>query len=87
MIVFVGLAFSGGMPLITLVCFFILFLKYFYIKFLFIRYSKIPKTYDEALDLKVTGLLPFALIFHMSFSIWMFGVDSIFESSTNSSLS
>lgn len=78
MIVYVGLALSPGMPLITLATALALALRYFYFKLLFIRFSKVPKAYDEALDLKVAGLLPYALLMHLAIGVWQFGVSSVF---------
>lgn len=45
-IVFVSLALSSGIPLITVVSFFALAFRYVYLKYIFIRYCKIPKTID-----------------------------------------
>lgn len=80
MIVFVSLSLSGGMPIITVASFFALWFRYLYLKYIFVRYCKVPKTYDEALDLKVTGFLPYAVVIHFMLAIWMFGVSSIFNS-------
>jgi hypothetical protein len=84
MIVFVSLGLSPGIPLVTIVTFFALWFRYLYLKYIFIRYCKVPKTYDEALDLKVSGLLPYGVVLHFAFGIWMFGVTSIFNSNSNS---
>ena len=84
MIVFVSLALSSGIPLITIVSFFALGLRYLYLKYTFIRFCKIPKTYDQALDLKVSGLLPFGVVVHFAFGIWMFGVSTILKSDSSS---
>ncbi len=84
MIVFVSLGLSPGIPLVTIVTFFALWFRYLYLKYIFIRYCKVPKTYDEALDLKVSGLLPYGVILHFAFGIWMFGVTSIFNSDSSS---
>ena len=80
MLVFVSLSLSGGMPIITIATFFALWFRYIYLKYIFVRYCKVPKTYDEALDLKVTGFLPYAVVIHFVLAIWMFGVSSIFNS-------
>lgn len=83
MIVFVSLGFSAGIPLMTVVTFFALLSRYLYLKYIFIRYCKIPKTYDEALDLKTSGLLPYGVMIHFMFGIWMFGVTTIFNSDSS----
>ena len=42
----------------------------------------IPKTFDEALDNLVVTIIPFGIFIHFAFSIWMFGVTSIFQADT-----
>lgn len=74
-----SLSFSGGMPLITILCFLAIALRYFFEKFYFFRYCRVPKMFDEALDLKVTSLIPYAILIHFCFSIWMYGANSVFE--------
>lgn len=73
------LGFCGSMPVITIITFFALCLRYVYEKYYFFRYCRIPKTFDEALDLEVSGLIPYAIIIHFAFSIWMFGSSGIFQ--------
>lgn len=46
-----SLAFCGSMPVIVVITFLALFLRYFFEKYYFFRYCRIPKTFDEALDL------------------------------------
>lgn len=67
-----------------MVSFFALAFRYFYLKYIFIRYCKIPKTIDEALDQKVSGLLPYSVLLHFMIGIWMFGVTTIFSSDSSS---
>lgn len=83
MIIFVSLGLSPGMPLITIVSFFVLWFRYIYLKYIFIRYCKVPKAYDEALDIKVSGLIPYGVCIHFMLGIWMFGVTSIFNSNSS----
>ena len=78
MLVYVSVALSPGMPIIAPIAFLALLLRFFYLKHEFIRFCKIPKTYDEALDLKVTKLLPYSVILHFILGLWMFGVPDIF---------
>ena len=73
-----SLAFCGSMPVIVVITFLALFMRYFFEKYYFFRYCRIPKTFDEALDLEVSSLLPYAIIIHFCFSIWMFGNTEIF---------
>lgn len=78
-LVFMALAFGGGMPAINIICFFALMLRYFYQKYYFFRFCRVPKMFDEALDLQVTSLIPYGVIVHFAFSIWMFGNDGVFQ--------
>lgn len=67
------------MPMITILCFLAVLIRYFYEKFYFFRYCRIPKMMDEALDLKITSMLPYAILIHFCFSIWMYGTNSVFQ--------
>jgi hypothetical protein len=46
MTVFVSIGLSSGIPFITIVTFFVLLLKYLYLKYTFIRFCKTPKIID-----------------------------------------
>lgn len=50
LILFVGMAFSGGMPLILIPCTLAFATRYLYFRLLFIRFSRIPKSWDEAIN-------------------------------------
>jgi hypothetical protein len=52
--------------------------RYAYLKFLFIRFSKVPKTIDEALNETVISYFPWTLALHFCMSIWMYSVRTIF---------
>jgi hypothetical protein len=79
MIIFVGLAFCGGIPLILPVCAVALGLRYFFFKYMFLRFCQVPKNLDEAINERILNYLPWALIIHYAFSIWMYGSISIFS--------
>lgn len=78
MIFSVGLAFSGGMPCIIGICFVGILTRYLYLKFLFIRFSRVPKSIDEHLNATVLSYFPWALLVHFLMTIWMYSVSSIF---------
>ena len=78
-LVFMCLAFCGSMPVLTVLAFLSICLRYVYEKYYFFRYCRIPKTFDEALDLQVSSLIPYGIITHFCFSIWMFGNSGIFQ--------
>jgi hypothetical protein len=83
LIIFVGLTFSAGMPFIIIPCAFALVLRYFSYKIMFIRFSKLPKSLDEAMNEKILNMLPFALLLHFLFGVWMLGSESIFVTDTS----
>jgi hypothetical protein len=78
MIMLVGFTFSGGMPCIIPITFIGIITRYFYLKFLFIRFSKVPKPIDEHLNEQVITYFPWILFFHFLMSIWMYSVPTIF---------
>lgn len=75
MIVFIGFTFSGGMPSILILSFIGLMFRYVYYKYAFIRYSRVPPAYNEALNDELIRLLPITLIAHCFLSIYMYGTD------------
>lgn len=52
--------------------------RYCYLKFLFIRFSKVPKSIDEHLNIAVLSYFPWALGGHFLMTIWMYNVSSVF---------
>ena len=74
MIIFVGFAFSGGIPFMIPLSLIGLATRYIYYKFAFIRYCRIPKAYTTTMTQRVESILPIILIFHILFTIWMLGV-------------
>jgi hypothetical protein len=46
MVFLVGMTFSGGMPVILVLCFIGIITRYIYFKWIFIRFSRVPKTID-----------------------------------------
>ena len=50
MITYIGFTFSGGMPFIIFISFFGLATRYIYFRYAFIRYSRVPPAYNEALN-------------------------------------
>jgi hypothetical protein len=79
----VGIIFCGGMPLMVGLSFIGIITRYIYFKFIFIRFSKVPKTIDEALNETVLTYFPWMMILHFGVSIWMFGDTEIFQSDSS----
>lgn len=78
MYVFIGFGFAGGMPSFLFLTFFGLIIRYIYFKFAFIRYSRVPPAYNEALNDEMILLMPTTLIIHCLISIYMYGSTTVF---------
>ena len=78
MTIFVGLTFSGPIPLLIPLCFLGLVTRYIFFKFSFIRFCKIPPTMDESMNDRVLQIMPVTIVTHLCFSIWAYGVKSVF---------
>ena len=83
MILLVTMMFSGGMPVMIPITFIGLFTRYLYFKHSFIRFCRVPKTFNESINNKVLRILPFCVFFHFAFSLWMYGVSEIFAFQPN----
>ena len=69
---------SAAMPHMVILGFIGMVLKFWVYKYLLLRFSKRPPTLDHR-TLKTTFLIiPLTLIFHLCFSIWVFGYPGIF---------
>lgn len=79
MFIVVGITFSPGIPSLLIVTGIGLMLRYLYFKFVFIRFSRIPKSMDESLNTMLLRLLAFGIFSHLILAIWMYGVDELFD--------
>lgn len=52
--------------------------RYIYYKYIFIRFCRIPKTYNESLNNRALSILKIVLILRCMISIYMYGADGIF---------
>jgi hypothetical protein len=77
-VVFTCLLYSGGMPILNVICFLTMFCLYWVDKFLILRHYKRPPHYNHMLNEKVLQYLPFAVIFHCGFSLYMYGASDLF---------
>lgn len=66
------------MPIILIPCAAGFILRYFYFKIIFIRFSKVPEAYDQALNESIINYFPILLFIHFVFAIWMYSTSSIF---------
>lgn len=66
------------MPAIIPVTFLGLISRYIYFKIAFIKYSRVPKVYNEALNMRVLNIIKITLILRLMFGIWIYGAYDIF---------
>lgn len=78
MIIFVGFAFAPGIPFMIVLSWVALITRYVYFKYIFIRFCRIPKSYNHSMNQTILAIFPISLAFHLIFALWMYGVSSIF---------
>lgn len=66
------------MPAIIPVSFIGIITRYVYFKIAFVKYSRVPKAYNEALNLRTMNIMKIAIIAKCIYATWIFGVDDIF---------
>lgn len=86
MIVSVTLLLSGPMPILMALGTVALGTRYLFWKFYFIRFCKIPPTFDESLNSKVMGILPWAVFLHIGISIYAYGNTYIFPRTSSNEI-
>lgn len=52
--------------------------RYVYFKYLFIRFCRVPKTYNEALNTRAISILKIILFLRCLISLYMYGAEDIF---------
>jgi hypothetical protein len=75
---FVTLTFSTGIPLLYPIAAMNFITYYFVEKYMFIHLYKIPPHFNTVLGRRATGVIPIALLIHISVAIWMLSNKSIF---------
>ena len=70
--VFVVLTFSSGMPILYAIGFGSVFMAYWIDKFLILRYYRSAAYYTKHLSKAVVSTLPWAVVLHMLFGLYMF---------------
>ena len=78
LIVFGALVLGGPIPFLLIFATVALATKLIYWRIMFIRFSRIPPTFDDSLNNTVLKVLPWALILHCAFSFYAYGADNIF---------
>lgn len=77
-IIFTCFMYSGGMPFLNMICAASLFTIYWVDKFLVLRHYFKPSNFGPELAERVASLLPFAVILHCGFSLWMLSASEVF---------
>lgn len=78
MIVIIGFVFAGGQPWMLVVSFLGLITRFLYFRYTFIRFCRVPKTYNEALNSRAIAILKVTLFIRCLISLYMYGADDIF---------
>jgi hypothetical protein len=69
--------YSGGIPLLNIICCVSLFLIYWIEKILVVNHYRAPPAYDHGVNQQLQAILPDAVILHCGFSLYMYGSESI----------
>ncbi|KAH9129907.1 hypothetical protein AeMF1_000070 [Aphanomyces euteiches] len=77
--IFITLLFSSGMPLMLLIGLFSMIITYWTDKFTFLRVVRSPPQYDGKIATAAGNLLPWAILLHALFGIWMYSNTQIFD--------
>lgn len=83
-VVFTCYLYSGGMPIMNVICCLTMFMLYWVDKFLILRHYSKPPLYNHLLHERVLHYLPYAVIFHCGFSLYMYGATDVFPLDFNS---
>lgn len=83
-VVFSCFLYSGGMPILNVICCLTMFMLYWVDKFLILNHYTKPPLYNHLINERVLHYLPYAVIFHCGFSLYMYGATDIFPDAFNS---
>lgn len=84
-VVFTCFLYSGGMPILNIICCLTMFVLYWVDKFLILNHYSRPPMYNHLMHERALHYLPYAIIFHCAFSLYMYGATDIFPVSFDSS--
>lgn len=76
--IFVCFFYASSMPLLLIICGFILLTMYWAEKYILLRYSRRPPNYDRKINERVISILPLAIILHTGVAIVSYGSPEIF---------
>lgn len=83
-VLFVSFMYSGGMPVLMWVATGAFLLTFWVDKLLLLRMYRKPPLYDEHLQQAVNNVLPYALLWHLLISMWMYGNYKLLDSNVMS---
>lgn len=72
--------YSGGMPILNIICFLTMFCIFWIDKTLILRHYRKPPFYSSAINERLVRILPLAIVIHCSFSLYAYGATDIFPS-------
>lgn len=78
-ILFVCFSYATGLPMLYYIGCLSMVSFYWVDKYMFTRIVRLPPVMDEKLAQRATSLLPFALILHTGFGMWMLSNSDIFQ--------
>ena len=76
--IFVTLFYSSGIPMMLVFGSISLFLQYLCNKYILLRFSRKPPTFDQNLHEKTMKVLPMAVLLHLLVAIYIYGYPLIF---------
>ncbi|CAM9208586.1 unnamed protein product [Hapterophycus canaliculatus] len=76
-LLFVAMAYSGGMFAINALSLMFFFITYWVDKAMLLRFYQRPPHREDALQQQVNNTLPWALLLHLCFTCWFMGTDSL----------
>ncbi len=63
------------MMVVVLIC---LFIRYFYWRFIFVRFSKVPNQFNGVLNERMISIMKIILLIRCLISIYLYGADVVF---------
>lgn len=78
MIVLIGFIFGGGSPCMIIVSFIGLATRFLYYRYIFIRFCRVPKTYNQALNDRALSIMKIVLFIRCLLSLYMYGANNVF---------
>lgn len=77
-VVFICFLYSGGMPILNILCFCTMFILFWVDKILILRYYRRPPMLNYSINDRVIAILPYAIILHCAVSLYMYGSQYVF---------